>query len=56
MMSCLFLLLVVLCVRSLTLPGAWEGVAFYLLPDFGRLMSNGLADTLFAAMGQAFSP
>ena len=53
-MSCLFLLLVVLCVRSLTLPGAWEGVAFYLLPDFGRLMSNGLADTLFAAMGQAF--
>ena len=54
MMSCLLGLLLVLCIRSLTLPGAAQGVAFYLLPDFGRLTSNGLANTLFAAMGQAF--
>ena len=32
MMSCLFLIMIVLCVRSLTLPNAIEGLKFYLIP------------------------
>ena len=62
MMVCLLLVLVLLCVRSVTLEGAAEGLAFYLVPDFGKLFSG---DTLvaqlgsfgqaaYAAMGQSF--
>lgn len=54
MMSCLFIILLALCVRSVTLPGAAEGIAFYLIPDFGRMMEAGIAEVVFAAMGQAF--
>lgn len=54
MMSCLFVILVVLCVRSVTLPGAMEGIRFYLVPDFGKMVENGLGEAVFAAMGQAF--
>lgn len=54
MMSCLFLILVALCVRSVTLPGAGEGIAFYLIPDFERMVEAGMAEVIFAAMGQAF--
>lgn len=54
MMSCLFLILLILCVRSVTLPGASEGLRFYLIPDFTRFTENGVGNTIFAAMGQAF--
>ncbi len=54
MMSCLFLILLILCIRSVTLPGASEGVRFYLIPDFTRFTENGVGNTIFAAMGQAF--
>lgn len=54
MMSGLFLILIVLVIRSVTLPGAGEGLAFYLLPDFNRMMANGLWQSVYAAMGQAF--
>ena len=54
MMSGLFVLLLALAVRSVTLPGAEAGIAFYLLPDWGRLMENGLWDSVYAALGQAF--
>ncbi|MBE5040229.1 sodium-dependent transporter [Ructibacterium gallinarum] len=54
MMSCLFLILLVLCIRSVTLPGAMEGIRFYLVPDFQKMWENGFADAVFAAMGQAF--
>ncbi len=54
MMSCLFLILIALCVRSVTLPGAGAGIAFYLIPDFGRMVEAGMAEVIFAAMGQAF--
>ncbi|CAN0326938.1 unnamed protein product, partial [Chrysoparadoxa australica] len=50
LMPVLFLLLIVLVVRSVTLPGAMEGVRFYLTPDFSRLD----ADAWGAAIGQAF--
>ena len=54
MMSCLFVILLALCVRSVTLDGAAEGIAFYRIPDFGRMMEAGIAEVVFAAMGQAF--
>ncbi|MDO4292801.1 MAG: sodium-dependent transporter [Eubacteriales bacterium] len=54
MMSCLFLILLILCVRSVTLPGAMDGIRFYLVPDFGKMVEHGLGEAIFAAMGQAF--
>ncbi len=57
MMSALFVVMIVLCVRAVTLPGAMDGLAFYLLPDFDKLFGQGLNTTLdavYAAMGQAF--
>ena len=54
MMSGLFLIVLVLVIRSVTLPGAAEGIAFYLKPDFGKMMEKGLWNSIYAAMGQAF--
>ncbi|MEG2833680.1 MAG: sodium-dependent transporter [Ruthenibacterium sp.] len=54
MMILLLCLMVVLCVRSVTLPGAGEGLKFYLIPDFSRLFEQGVGTVVYAAMGQAF--
>ena len=57
MMSCLFLIMIVLCVRSVTLDGAAEGLKFYLVPDFGKMFENGwssFGEAVYAAMGQSF--
>ena len=57
MMTALLIVLAVLVVRSLTLPGASEGLAFYLMPDFGKLFAGGpggFFEAMYAAMGQAF--
>ena len=54
MMLGLLCLILVLAVHSLLLPGAAEGVKFYLLPDFGRAMEAGLGSVITAAMNQAF--
>ena len=54
MMVVLFLLMVVLAVNSSLLPGASEGLKFYLLPDFGKLTDYPISEVIFAAMGQAF--
>ena len=54
MMGFLFVILIALCVRSVTLEGASEGLKFYLIPDFGKVVENGVGDVVFAAMGQAF--
>lgn len=50
LMPCLFLLLLVLIVRAVTLPGAGAGIEFYLKPDFSKLTGGALG----AALGQAF--
>ena len=50
----LLMLMGVLAVRSLTLDGALEGVKYYLIPDFGKMVENGIGEVIFAAMGQAF--
>lgn len=54
MMVSLFLLMVILVVRSLTLPNAKEGLSFYLLPSLQKVKEAGVANVVFAAMGQAF--
>ena len=54
MMAGLFLILILLVFRSLTLPGAGEGVSFYLAPDFGRLFDKGFFSACNAALNQAF--
>lgn len=54
MMGFLFVILIALCVRSVTLDGAMKGLSFYLVPDFGKMVENGLGEAIFAAMGQAF--
>ncbi len=54
MMSCLLLIMVVLVVRSVTLPGASEGLAFYLKPNLNAIYEHGWGSVIFAALGQAF--
>lgn len=54
MMVILLILLIVLAVNSCLLPGASEGLKFYLLPDFGKLTAYNLSEVVFAAMGQSF--
>ena len=55
MMLALFVLLIVLVVRAVSLPGAVDGLRFYLLPDFNALFAGGnFGDAVYAAMGQAF--
>ena len=50
MMPLLFIMLLVLMARALTLDGAERGVQFYLVPDFSKVT----ASTFTAAIGQAF--
>ena len=54
MMLALLGVMAVLAVHSCLLPGAGEGLAFYLLPDFRRMGEVGVANTLVGAMNQAF--
>ena len=54
MMIALLVLIVVLAVHSLTLPGAGEGLSFYLLPDWDRAMEQGIGNVIVAAMNQSF--
>lgn len=54
MMLLLLALMVILAIRSATLPGAGEGIRFYLLPDFKKAAESGLKEVIFAAMGQSF--
>lgn len=54
MMLCLLALIIVLAINSLRLPGAIEGVKFYLIPDFKGMVKQGIGKVVFAAMSQAF--
>lgn len=46
----MLLLLIVLMIRALTLPGAGEGVSFFLSPDFSKLTT----ESALVALGHAF--
>ena len=54
MMTALLLLILMLAVNSCLLPGAGEGLSFYLLPSLSRAKSQGLFSVITAAMNQAF--
>ena len=59
MMLCLLAVMIVLVIRSVTLPGAAAGLEFYLKPNFHNLVYDGdgkviLGEAVYAAMGQAF--
>jgi len=51
LMPILFVLIVFLAIRALTLPGAAEGLKFYLNPDFSMVNFT----VIFRALGQARS-
>lgn len=50
MMPVLLLLTVAICIYICTLPDAWKGIRYYLLPDISNLSIG----TICAAMGQLF--
>lgn len=50
MMPSLFILFIILLIRSLTLDGAMEGFKFFLKPDFSALTG----ETILLALGQSF--
>lgn len=50
LMPLLFVLVFAVMLRSLTLPGAMEGVKYYLTPDFSKITSK----VILSALGQAF--
>ncbi len=50
LMPILFILIVFLAVKALTLPGAKQGISFYLKPDFSQLSGK----LVLYALGQAF--
>lgn len=50
LMPLLFLIIFALIIRNLTLPGAMEGVRFYLTPDFSKITTG----SVLTALGQAF--
>ena len=54
MMIALLVIMVILAVNSLFMPGAKEGLRFYLVPDFARMKEVGVVNTLVGAMNQAF--
>jgi len=54
MMTLLLAIIVVLAVKSMTLPNASKGLRFYLMPDINSVKEHGIWETIFAAMSQAF--
>ena len=54
MMLALLALIALLAAHSLTLPGAKEGMKFYLLPSVDSIRENGLGNLIVDAMNQAF--
>ena len=54
MMIALLVIMVVLAINSFFLPGASEGLSFYLLPSVDKIKEVGLINVIVAAMNQAF--
>lgn len=54
MMAALLVLIVILALHSFLLPGAGEGIGFYLLPDLQRAQEVGIGNVITSAMNQSF--
>lgn len=50
MMPVLFIMVILIAIRSVTLPNSWEGLKFLFYPDFSQVTSK----TMLAALGQSF--
>lgn len=50
MMPTLFVMIILVAIRSVTLPGALEGIKFFLKPDFSKIDGQ----VILAALGQVF--
>lgn len=54
MMLLLLGIIIILAINSILLDTSFEGLKYYLIPDFERMMDIGLVETIVAAMNQAF--
>lgn len=54
LMVLLIVLMIAMAINSTTLKNSGEGLKFYLMPDFSRMMQQGLGNVIFAAMTHAF--
>ncbi len=54
LMLALLVIMVGLAINSIMTDGGMEGLKFYLIPDFERLLDNGVFSVIVAAMNQAF--
>ncbi|MBQ8541280.1 MAG: sodium-dependent transporter [Clostridia bacterium] len=54
MMIALLVIMLVLAINSIFLPGAEEGLKFYLVPSLENFMATGPVNVIVAAMNQAF--
>ena len=50
LMPLLLVIIIILCIRAVTLPKAGEGLSFLFKPDFSKINAN----TILEALGQAF--
>jgi NSS family neurotransmitter:Na+ symporter len=46
-------MLIILALRSMSLPGAGKGLEFYIIPDWGKVAEQGVWNTIYAALAQA---
>lgn len=54
MMLALLAIMIILAINSVSLPGAKEGLRFYLVPNLKQVKSVGLGHVIVEAMNQAF--
>ena len=54
MMIALLAIMVVLAIHSVFLERAVDGIRFYLVPDFQKMVETGIGNVVFGAMSQAF--
>ena len=54
MMSALLVIMLVLAIHSVTMEGAAAGLRFYLIPDFEKMVENGIGNVVFGALSQSF--
>lgn len=54
MMIALILIMIALAIRSFFMPGASEGLKFYLLPNVEKIKEVGILNVIVAAMNQSF--